>query len=61
MAAPTIERGKEKDKDKDVDLLINSLGPTVKLSEGSGGGNFKSTIGGRKVQQKRPGVNFFIN
>ncbi|KAG8040156.1 hypothetical protein G9C98_000726 [Cotesia typhae] len=56
MAAPTIERAKEKNKDKDVDLLINSLGPTVKLSEGSGGGNFKSTIGGRKVQQKRPGL-----
>ncbi|CAG5074883.1 Similar to Arfgap2: ADP-ribosylation factor GTPase-activating protein 2 (Mus musculus) [Cotesia congregata] len=56
MAAPTIEPVKEKDKDKDVDLLINSMGPTVKLSEGSGGGNFKSTIGGRKVQQKKPGL-----
>ncbi|XP_044583645.1 ADP-ribosylation factor GTPase-activating protein 2 isoform X1 [Cotesia glomerata] len=56
MAAPTIEPVKEKDKDKDVDLLINSMGPTVKLSEGSGGGSFKSTIGGRKVQQKRPGL-----
>ncbi|XP_057341961.1 ADP-ribosylation factor GTPase-activating protein 2 isoform X2 [Microplitis mediator] len=45
-------------KDEDVDLLINSMGPTVKLSESviSTGSNYKSTIGGRKVQQKRPGM-----
>ncbi|XP_034944647.1 ADP-ribosylation factor GTPase-activating protein 2 isoform X2 [Chelonus insularis] len=42
----------------DVDSLANSLGPTVKLSDSAVNvpTNRKPTIGGRKLQSKRPGL-----
>lgn len=44
------------------DILANSFGPSVKLSDSASTlqNERKSTIGGRKIQQKKPGVSKLI-
>lgn len=50
------------DTNASSDIVLNSLGPSVKLSESipSVQSERKPTIGIRKVQSKRPGVSMFI-
>lgn len=50
------------DTNTSSEIVLNSLGPSVKLSESisSVQSERKPTIGIRKVQSKRPGVSMFI-